>query len=79
MPAFYGGCAQGTFGCAGVLTAGRLTCAQLPPTRLVASVSAAEASSHLDATQRDLVLSVQHLVDMAKTQVEKTLSGFTAR
>lgn len=44
-----------------------------------ASVSAAEASSHLDATPRDLVLSVQHLVDMAKTQVEKSLSGFTAR
>ena len=42
-----------------------------------ASVSAVEASNHLDGTQRDLVLSVLHLVDMARTQVEKSLDGLT--
>ena len=44
-----------------------------------ASVSAVEASNHLDGTQRDLVLSVLHLVDMARTQVEKSLSSLNPR
>ena len=44
-----------------------------------ASVSAVEASSNLDGTQRDWVLSVLYLVDMARTQVDLSLSSLTAR
>ena len=44
-----------------------------------ASVSAVEASNHLEGTQRDLVLSVLHLVDMARTHVDTSLKGLTAR
>lgn len=37
---FYGGRAQGTFGCAGVLVTGLLTCERPPPYRLAATVKA---------------------------------------
>ena len=44
-----------------------------------ASVSAAEASSHLDGTQRDRVLSVLYLVDMTRTHVDQALNSLSAR
>ncbi|WP_409498207.1 DUF6124 family protein [Pseudomonas fragi] len=44
-----------------------------------ASASAVEASNHLEGAQRDLVLSVLHLVDMATTQVDISLNILAAR
>lgn len=44
-----------------------------------ASASAVEASNRLDGAQRDLVLSVLHLVDMATMQVDISLNSLTAR
>ena len=44
-----------------------------------ASVSAVEASSYLDGTQRDRVLSVLYLVDMTRTKVDQALNSLPAR
>ena len=91
MPLVYGSCAQGTFGCAGFLLPGRLTCVQPPPLsfsrELVhalsvlrsANATALEASRGCGDTQRDLVFAVLHLVDMARELIDQSLNNLPAR
>ena len=42
-----------------------------------AGASVSEAGNSLSGTQRDLVLSVLHLVDLARAYVDKSLDGLT--
>ncbi|MFC6339879.1 DUF3077 domain-containing protein [Pseudomonas sp. CCM 7891] len=44
-----------------------------------ASVTAQEAGNHLDGTSRALVISVQHLVDMARMMVDRSLDCLQPR